>query len=600
MISNSIRTQVFPIIFAVSCFLFSMLFFLFYTFVFTSIDQIFSQQNTSELQSHADFAQGRETEFRSTVRMLYMNRSIQRIFTKIRMAGADESTIADLYENLRIWHSKQKLDQYAAAMYIDVEGKPLVAVDFTIDQNYSGTVDMLSDISNVTSRNIPMNTSITATWSIDRLHAKSSYVVAGADGTNMIRSIYSILDRSTKGTNGFLVVDRPLSALLGWNVGRHETLIVVDTDLGKIVFDSSSLENVSRDFTRVYPGIERAKFSQDKSEVPPYAKIELEDRELLVIRQTLPDVEWAIYHTTVLNQYTSGPRSRGRLLVAGALLFLLVSGGAIYTLTKRVQTRSQQLEDANEIVSHHNQLLEQELHTAHDMQMRLMPQENPKLDGYEVVGRCRPATEVGGDFFQYFNIERDKWIFALADVTGHGMKAAVPTMVFSGLLDTEISYSAKPETLMPKLNERLCRILEPRTFVCLSIGELDCNENIMRISNGGCPYPYLYKASKKSVDELNLSAFPLGVRESASYEVINVFMEPGDVVVFCSDGIIEAGGKNGELFGFERVARIIEHTGSENVTAEQMIEKLFDELDTFSVGQERDDDQTIIVVRAEE
>ena len=160
---------------------------------------------------------------------------------------------------------------------------------------------------------------------------------------------------------------------------------------------------------------------------------------------------------------------QARLLVASALIFLTVAGVAIYTLTRRIQSRSQQLEEtnlqleeANSIVSQHNQLLEEELQTAHEMQMRLMPQEDPQLDGYEVVGRCRPATAVGGDFFQYFNVDDKKWIFTLADVTGHGMQAAVPTMVFSGLLDTEISYSAEPEeTLMPKLNHRLCRVLEP-------------------------------------------------------------------------------------------------------------------------------------------
>jgi sigma-B regulation protein RsbU (phosphoserine phosphatase) len=291
-------------------------------------------------------------------------------------------------------------------------------------------------------------------------------------------------------------------------------------------------------------------------------------------------------------------QARGQLLVAGALLFLLVTGGAIYMLTKRVQSRSQQLEQANAIVSQHNQLLEQELQTAHEMQMRLMPQENPQLEGYEVVGRCRPATEVGGDFFQYFNIDQKKWIFALADVTGHGMQAAVPTMVFSGLLDTEISYSAEPETLMPKLNSRLCRVLEPRTFVCLSLGELDCTKKTMRISNGGCPYPYLYKASSQTVDELDLSAFPLGVRNGSTYEVLEVPLESGDVVVFCSDGIIEATGDGDELFGFDRVARIIADAGIEQCSAEQIIDDLFRELDAFSAGYEQDDDQTIVVVRA--
>ena len=120
----------------------------------------------------------------------------------------------------------------------------------------------------------------------------------------------------------------------------------------------------------------------------------------------------------------------------------------------------------------------------------------------------------------------------------------------------------------------------------------------MRISNGGCPYPYLYKASSQTVDELDLSAFPLGVRNGSTYDVLEVPLESGDVVVFCSDGIIEATGDGDELFGFDRVARIIADAGIEQCSAEQIIDDLFRELDAFSAGYEQDDDQTIVVVRA--
>ena len=436
------------------------------------------------------------------------------------------------------------------------------------------------------------------TWSADMLHANRTYAIHHVDGTHSLRSIYPVLDRKTKEANGFLSVDRPLHSLFQWDATTNESLLIIDVATQRLVFDSFSAENATQALDSTYPYLMDAEYIQTETEIPPYAKAEVEPGELLIIRETLPEIGWELFHIAQLNPYISGPQARGRLLVAGALVFLIVTGGAIYTLTKRVQSRSQQLEEANAIVSQHNQLLEQELQTAHDMQMRLMPQENPQLDGYEVVGRCRPATAVGGDFFQYFNVEDKKWIFTLADVTGHGMQAAVPTMVFSGLLDTEISYSAEPETLMPKLNDRLYRVLEPRTFVCLSLGELDCAKNTMRISNGGCPYPYFYKASNQSVDELSLSAFPLGVRDGSTYEVLEVPLDSGDVIVFCSDGIIEAAGKGDELFGFERVARIVGDAGIEGSNAEQIIDSLFSELDAFSAGYEQDDDQTIVVVRA--
>jgi len=349
-------------------------------------------------------------------------------------------------------------------------------------------------------------------------------------------------------------------------------------------------------------------FNDENNDVPSYGKTTIGGKDVILTKVALSSIGWNILHTTILDSYVDAPKTRSKFLVAGSIMFIMIAGGSIYALTRRVQSRSEQLEKANEIVSAHSTMLEQELQTAHEMQMRLMPQENPAVSGYQVVGRCRPATEVGGDFFQYFSLGDDKWTLALADVTGHGMQAAVPTMVFSGLLDTEISYSAitqsdgrvaaAPEQLMGKLNSRLCRFLEPRTFVCLSLGELDCAENKMRISNGGCPYPYIYKAKEDAVSELNLSALPLGLRTNSTYEVSEVSLNSGDVVVFCSDGIIEAGSKSGELFGFDRVSDMIHRAGKDNISAEQIIELVFHELDHFAANYEQDDDQTIVVVKA--
>ncbi|MEE3233103.1 MAG: SpoIIE family protein phosphatase, partial [Candidatus Latescibacterota bacterium] len=530
MPSQSISTRSFPLIFAAACLLFGMLFIFFYTFVFNSIDQIFSQKNTSKLSSITQTTQETEKEFRNTAKILYLNRSVQKAFAKIALSGASEEILLDLQNKLQVWHEKQGPDVYSAAMYMDRAGMPLIALDFNATAARSDGDDLLSTLNNGPSKpSIILDPSVTSTWSANMLQANRTYAVHHVDGTYSLRSIYPVLDRKTKEANGFLSIDRTLHWLLQWNVKKEETLLIIDVATQQLVFDSSSAENATQPLDSTYPYLIDAEYMQDETEIPPYAKAEGEHGELLVIRETLPEIGWQLFHIAQLNPYISRPQARGRLLVAGALVFLIVTGGAIYTLTKRVQSRSQQLEEANAIVSQHNQLLEQELQTAHDMQMRLMPQKNPQLDGYEVVGRCRPATEVGGDFFQYFNVDDKKWIFTLADVTGHGMQAAVPTMVFSGLLDTEISYSSEPETLMPKLNHRLCRVLEPRTFVCLSLGELDCTKNTMRISNGGCPYPYFYKASDQSVDELNLSAFPLGVRDGSTYEVLEVPLDSGDV-----------------------------------------------------------------------
>ena len=91
--------------------------------------------------------------------------------------------------------------------------------------------------------------------------------------------------------------------------------------------------------------------------------------------------------------------------------------------------------------------LEGERQTAHDMQMMLMPSESPQIEGFQIAGRCRPANHVGEDFFQYFGLSRNRLAIAMADVTGKAMEAAIPVVMFSGILRTEMRQDKVLEQL---------------------------------------------------------------------------------------------------------------------------------------------------------
>ena len=265
-------------------------------------------------------------------------------------------------------------------------------------------------------------------------------------------------------------------------------------------------------------------------------------------------------------------------------------------LEERVVRRTAELEEANKVVQAHNALLERELETAHDMQMQLMPTAHPEIPGFDIAGICRPATHVGGDFFQYFPLPGGRLALALADVTGHGMEAAIPTVLFSGMLDNQMEETTSPEALFSRLNRSLFRNLNRRTFVCFTMGELDPARQLLRLVNGGCPYPYHYVAATGQVAEITLDAFPLGLRQEAQYEQIAVDLSPGDRVVFCSDGIIEAGCEEEEIFGFERTRAAIGRAAGEDLPAPELIDYLLKEIDAFCGPVEQHDDQTIVVL----
>ena len=268
---------------------------------------------------------------------------------------------------------------------------------------------------------------------------------------------------------------------------------------------------------------------------------------------------------------------------------VIASGFVIKRQRERNQAREQLVRE-----------MEEELQTAHDLQMGLMPTEAPRIESFDIIGRCLPANHVGGDFFQYFPISDNRLAISLADVTGHAMEAAVPVMMFSGILDNQMEAGDSLEDLFTKLNRSLHRNLNSRTFVCFTMGELEIKTRQFRVSNGGCPYPYHYRASTSEVAEIQVDAYPLGVRAETTFSVKEIQLEPEDRVIFCSDGIIEAENAEGEIFGFERTAETIRKGCQEGLSAAALLDRIIGEVKAFAGDVPQGDDQTVVVLTVEE
>jgi serine phosphatase RsbU (regulator of sigma subunit) len=602
-----IRTRQFPVIFAVAGFLFAGLFIAFYLLVFNSINGIFAAQERRTLESLVeDISAHHQTVLRET-KILHRSRGIQRRFAGMAGERPESDVVKSLQRHLLDWHAQISESPYRAASYLNARYEPVAVIDFHKHGNLaSGNAGRESEeiysAAGGEEETVIENPILMRSWVSKPLIQSGTYVLSLGDSTQVLRTIFPIIDRRSKETIGHFAIDRPTEST--WNPEGQE-LLIVDSNGRHVVHSSSSAQAAGYPADRFYSHIEQA-FNGEEEGALATATLTHTGNELLLNRLIATDPAWELTTILRLNPYTEGPRFRGRLLIFASLLFVAIAGFSIYALTLRVRRRSEaleeanaELEQANEVVSEHNRLLADELQTAHDMQMRLMPQENPIVSGFDIVGRCIPATEVGGDFYQYFQVADERVVIALADVTGHGMQAAIPTMVFSGLLDTQVNYSTTPEELMPRLNSSLRRVLEPRTFVCLSLGELDPQRRRLRLSNGGCPYPFLYRASTQQVEEVDLSAFPLGIRAESTYEVEEVELNEGDVVVMCSDGIIEAGNEAGELYGFDRVAEAIRQAGRRQMRSQELIDHLFGDVKQFVQDSEQADDQTVVVIRVD-
>lgn len=243
--------------------------------------------------------------------------------------------------------------------------------------------------------------------------------------------------------------------------------------------------------------------------------------------------------------------------------------------------------------------LEQELETARDLQLGLMPKEAPRVEGLEIAARCIPATQVGGDFFQYFR-ESDSLSVSTADVTGHAMEAAIPVVLFEGVLDTHLRLGThRLEDLFSRLNDVMAERLTGRTHVCFSMAQIDIHTRAVRFANAGCPYPFHFHAATGDVTEIEADAYPLGVQVGTTYHAVETQLAPGDRLVFCSDGIIEARNATGDMFGFDQTAETLRRGCLAGLGSEALLERILHELRSFCGDHPQEDDQTIVVLGVE-
>ena len=328
-------------------------------------------------------------------------------------------------------------------------------------------------------------------------------------------------------------------------------------------------------------------------------RVELEDLAIGSYRFQLRAIDQALnYSDTVEVLVRVHPPYRLIGLSGGALVALaglLISGAfAVRRRRERDLARSER-DDVRERML---QEMEEELKTAHDLQMGLMPAESPPVPGLSIAARCVSANEVGGDFYQYFG-RGDGLTICLADVTGHAMEAAVPAVMFSGILAKQMEMPASLEEHFVSLNRSMCRSRRGHTFVCLSMAALDCSTRQMQLSNCGCPYPLHYRAATGQIAEVELDAYPLGVRPDTRYRSTEISLDEGDYLVLHSDGFSEATAAQQKVFGFDRTTEVIRQGCSEGLSPEALIERLLAEVKEFVGHEPQADDMTCVVVRVD-
>jgi ligand-binding sensor domain-containing protein/serine phosphatase RsbU (regulator of sigma subunit) len=237
---------------------------------------------------------------------------------------------------------------------------------------------------------------------------------------------------------------------------------------------------------------------------------------------------------------------------------------------------------------------EEELQTARQMQMRLMPTVAPALPGLDVAGTCRAANHVGGDLFQYFDTDTSVCL-VLADVTGHGMAAAIPVVMFSGILDREMERPSNLAMRFAGLNRSLHRSLDAGKYICFTMAEIDRATKTLHLASCGNPYPLHFHDGE--LTEVQRDGYPLGVRADTEYAAVEAPLHEGDYLVLYSDGIPEITNGSEEMFGYDRVLATVHEACRDGLSAQDVVARLLARAREFAGDEPPTDDMTCVALR---
>ena len=194
--------------------------------------------------------------------------------------------------------------------------------------------------------------------------------------------------------------------------------------------------------------------------------------------------------------------------------------------------------------------LESEMNAAREVQRVMVPQELPRIVGYDLESVYRPAAEVGGDFFQVIPLPSGRTLAVIGDVSGKGLGAAMIVSMFVGILRTVTSFTEEPAQILAEANRRLCGRIHDGFATCLVVRLEDRGR--LTLANAGHLPPYC------NGKEIALAgSLPLAMVEDAAYTQSTLEMSAGDVVVLLTDGIAEAQNEQRVLLGFTRVETML-------------------------------------------
>ena len=243
--------------------------------------------------------------------------------------------------------------------------------------------------------------------------------------------------------------------------------------------------------------------------------------------------------------------------------------------------------------------MEEELSIAKDLQVSMLPAECPEIEGLDIAAYSMSAKEVGGDFYDFIDMGSNRAGLVIGDVTGKSVSGALVMSASRSIFRMLSEESLSVGDIMIKANRRTKKDIITGMFVALLYAELDAREKMITMCSAGQTQPVYYSAQSGTVALLETEGdtFPLGILEDVDYQETKVHFEPGDRIVFYTDGIVEAMNEKREMFGFDRLLEMVRNSASAN--PKELLDIILAGVDAFAGDTAQHDDLTVIVVGAE-
>jgi len=254
--------------------------------------------------------------------------------------------------------------------------------------------------------------------------------------------------------------------------------------------------------------------------------------------------------------------------------------------------------------------VDREISSGAEIQSRLLPDFCPKIYGIDLAAHCRPALQLGGDYFDFMSIkpnvgqqrrQRGRWALVIGDVMGKGIPAGLLMTMLRGMLRAEVLTGLPPDRILHDLNQLAIYDLDQsHRFVTLFYSDYDPRTKKLRFANAAHNPPLLWRSSTKKIIKLDAEGYIIGLQKDAEYQCVEIQLESSDLILYYTDGITETANSSGERFGEENLINTFTNLCQRALSSQDILNEIFKILEKYSGNKKTlDDDASIVIFKLE-